>query len=84
MKSYLITFRSVTFAQKAQWACKRADIGCFLRRTPKELSRRGCGYCLQLRPDKITAAKDLLDREKMDYGKCYGIREDGRLEEVWL
>lgn len=84
MKSYLITFRSVTFAQKAQRALKRADIGCVLQRTPKELSRRGCGYCLRIRPGEVISARDLLETEGVDYGKCYGVREDGSIEEVRL
>ncbi len=84
MKSYLITFRSVTFAQKAQRALGKAGIDCHLIRTPKALSRKGCGYCLQFRPDKIRPAKQLLDDQGLDYGKCYGIRPDGGMDEVLL
>ena len=84
MRNDLITFRSVTFAQKAQRTFKGADIESVLQRTPKELSRRGCGYCLRIRPDKIALAKGLLETEGLEFGKCYGIREDGGIEEVRL
>ncbi|MBP3478347.1 MAG: DUF3343 domain-containing protein, partial [Oscillospiraceae bacterium] len=43
MKYYYITFRSVTFAQKAERALKRAGMDCTMQRTPRELSQRGCG-----------------------------------------
>ena len=84
MRNYLITFRSVTFAQKAQRALKRADIESVLQRTPKELSRRGCGYCLRIRPNKITFARSLLETDGVEFGKCYGVRENGSIEEVQL
>lgn len=82
MRNYLITFRSVTFAQKAQRILQRAGILCGLQRTPKELSRRGCGYCLRLRPNEILSARNLLEAEGVEYGKCYAVREDGSMEEV--
>lgn len=82
MKYYYITFRSVTFAQKAERALKRAGMDCTMQRTPRELSQRGCGYCLKLRPGVVFQAKQLLDTEKLDYGKVYGIRSDGGIEEM--
>ena len=48
-QDWLITFRSVTLAQKGERALKQAEIFCSLQRTPKMLSERGCGYCLRLR-----------------------------------
>lgn len=84
MKFYYITFRSVTFAQKADRSLKRAGMDCVMQRTPKELSQRGCGYCLKLRPAQVFTAKHLLDSEKLDYGKVYGVRNDGGIEEMHL
>ena len=48
-QDWLITFRSVTLAQKGERALKQAEIFCSLQRTPKMLSERGCGYCLRIR-----------------------------------
>jgi len=84
MKNDYITFRSVTFAQKAERSLKRAGMDCFLQRTPKELSKRGCGYCLKLRPGLAMRAKQRLDAEGMEYGKFYGVRADGGFEEIHL
>ena len=84
MKFYYVTFRSVTFAQKAERVLKRSGVDCTIQRTPKELSQRGCGYCIRLRPGQAMRAKQLLDAEKLDYGKVYGARADGGIEELHL
>ena len=83
MKQSYITFRSVTFAQKAERILKRAGLECTLQRTPKELSQRGCGYCLGLQPGQIGRAAQLLDAEKVEYGKLYFNNADG-YEEIHL
>ena len=84
MKFYYVTFRSVTFAQKAERVLKRSGVDCTIQRTPKELSQRGCGYCIRLRPGQAMRAKQLLDAEKLDYGKVYAVRADGGIEELHL
>ena len=81
MKFCFITFRSVTFAQSAQRSLRRAGIDTVLRRTPKGLEQRGCGYCLQLRKTAALQAVDWLRSEKIDFGKLYFQREDGSGEE---
>ncbi len=68
MHSILVTFRSVTFAQKAQRVLERQGISAFLLRTPKELAQRGCGYSLRLYKD-IQQALDILRREGLLMGK---------------
>ena len=74
MKSdWLITFRSVTFAQKGERRLKSAGIDCILQRTPKELSERGCGYCLRLQGKDAAAAVDLLRDNQLTFGKVYAL-----------
>jgi len=77
----LITFRSITFAQKAERLLKRAGLTCNLQRTPQELSERGCGYCLRLLKGDTHAAVALLRENQQMYGKVYAVT-DGR-PEVW-
>lgn len=84
MKFHYITFRSVTFAQKAERALKRGGLECTMQRTPKELSQRGCGYCLKVRPGAIIRAKQILETDGLDYGKFYGVSSDGSIEELHL
>ena len=75
--NWLITFRSVTFAQKAERLLNRAGIGCMLQRTPKVLSERGCGYCLRLQMKDAMAAVELLREQDVSYGKIYALTDSG-------
>ena len=74
---WLITFRSITAAQKAERLLKRADIFCGLQRTPKQLSERGCGYCLRVRSEQGMFAVKLLREQKLTYGKVYALEQEG-------
>lgn len=81
---WLITFRSVTFGQKAECALRSAGIPCTLRKTPKTISARGCGYCLQLRPVDGPAALHLLQSKQIGYTGIYLLSGDGNVEEIKL
>ena len=76
-QDWLITFRSVTLAQKGERALKQAEIFCSLQRTPKMLSERGCGYCLRVRWYHGDRAIALLREKGVAYGKIYTLEEDG-------
>ena len=78
---WLITFRSVTFAQKGERLLQRAGIGCRLLRTPRSLSERGCGYCLQLGKREAVAGVAILQKNGIRYEKVYAPGERGELEE---
>ena len=80
---WLITFRSVTVAQKAEKLLKTAGYFCALQRTPKTLSERGCGYCLRLRERDGREAVTRLREYLITYGKVYALTEDG-MQEVEL
>ena len=79
--NWLITFRSVTFAQKAERMLQKAGIDCTMQRTPKELSQRGCGYCLRIQAKDAMAAVELVQEHGVSYGKIYALTEGGRPEE---
>lgn len=78
---WLITFRSVTYAQRGERALKKNAIACQLQRTPKHLSERGCGYCLRLEGMDIPSAIEILRKEQIAYGKLYEVGDDGKMEE---
>lgn len=81
---WLITFRSVTFAQRGERVLRNGGIACQMQRTPKYLTERGCGYCLRLSGVDAPAAITLLRREQLPYGKLYALRDDGGTEERGL
>lgn len=78
---WLITFRSVTFAQRGEKVLRSRDIQCVLQRTPKKLTERGCGYCLRIRDADAFRAVEILHREKLSYEKVYAVSGDGITEE---
>ena len=81
---WLITFRSVTFAQRGERSLRSRNIPCTMQRTPKKLTERGCGYCLRLRGADALSAVEILRREKLPYEKVYALGEDGSTEERLL
>lgn len=84
MGVYFITFRSVTPAQRGERVLRRGKIPCTLQRTPRWMEERGCGYCLRLRPRDGGKAVMLLRQNGIAFGKIYGQKEDGNVEEVAL
>lgn len=82
MKSdWLITFRSVTYAQRGEQVLRRHGIDCQLRRTPKELSARGCGYCLNLSGRDAQVGVELLREKEIPFERVYAQSRTGRMEE---
>ena len=83
MDACLITFRSVTPAQRGEGILRREGMHVFVQRTPRKLAEQGCGYSIQLRCDQIPRAVEILRQKGIAYGKTYRIR-DGIPEEVIL
>jgi hypothetical protein len=81
---WLITFRSVTYAQRGEKVLRSGKISCQMQRTPKHLTERGCGYCLRLSETDALKGVMLLRREKLAYEKIYALLEYGRTEERML
>ena len=83
MLDCLITFRSVLPAQRAEERLRDEGIGCAVRRTPKWMERRGCGYSLWLEYEQLPRAVTLLRSGRIPYRKLY--RSSGeQVEEVDL
>ena len=79
MVGYLITFRSVTPAQRGEALLKKMGLSCTLRRTPRWMEEKGCGYSLSVK-DGAGAAK-LLRSHQIPFRKVYLQKNDG-VEEV--
>ena len=84
MKECIITFRSVTPAQRAEAVLKRALMDCVLQRTPRWLEEQGCGYCLKLASSRTPEAVSLLRSSQIPFRKVYLFRAGGKLEEMQL
>ena len=84
MKDCMITFRSVTPAQRGEALLRRAGMDCTLRRTSRRMEQQGCGYSLLLRYEDVSAAVKLLGENRVSFRKIYLQRENGSLEELAL
>lgn len=84
MRSYFITFRSVTFAQRGESVLRRAGIDCTLQRTPRWMEERGCGYCLRVHDRDALKAVEQLRGKQVDFRKVYLQMGNGTVEELTL
>ena len=84
MEVYLITFRSITPAQRGEALLRRGQISCTLRRTPGWLQDKGCGYSLRLSKERVLDAVSLLRSAKIPFQTVYYQPEKGNAEEVSL
>ncbi len=84
MRSYYITFRSVTFAQRGERFLTARGYRVTLQRTPRWMEEQGCGYCLKLRTEEITLVVLALRNARIPMRKVYQQRSDGKMEEVTL
>jgi ABC-type glutathione transport system ATPase component len=84
MKTCMITFRSVTPAQRGEGVLRRAGIDCMVTRTSGWMEEQGCGYALKLWSNDIVPVVKLLRENKIQLRKVYIQLEDGHMEEVKL
>ena len=84
MKNCIITFRSVTPAQRAEEVLRRAGVECTVQRTPKWMEEKGCGYSLRLGCQDIMAAAALLRQAGIQFRKVYALSDSGTPEELRL
>ena len=82
MKQYMITFRSVTYAQRGERSLGKRGISVSLGRTPKWMEQQGCGYSLRIKTEDIIPAVELLRENGVPLRKIYAQRPDGTLEEL--
>ena len=83
MKYCMITFRSVTPAQRSEGLLRRAGVVCTMQRTPRWMEQQGCGYYLKLRNEDCRRGTELLRANQVPFRKVYRQREDA-LEEVTM
>lgn len=84
MRFYFITFRSVTFAQRAEKLLSQRGFRVSLMRTPRWMEEQGCGYALKIWAEDISPVAKLLRENKVQLRKIYAQLEDGDMEEVRL
>ena len=84
MKLCMITFRSVTPAQRGEGLLRRAGMDCSIQRTPRWMEEQGCGYSLPIRCQDVMPALEILRSNDVSFRKVYLKRETGKMEELAL
>lgn len=84
MKFCMITFRSVTPAQRGEGVLRRAGFDCSIQRTPRWMEEQGCGYSVRVRFQDAVRCAELLRTAEVPFRKIYLRRENGGLEELSL
>ena len=79
----MVTFRSVTPAQRGETLLRREGIQAAVQRTPRALAEQGCGYSLRLPCAQMQQTIEILRQKGIAYRKTYHIR-DGNPMEVML
>ena len=80
MDSCMITFRSVTPAQRGEALLRREGIAATVQRTPRALAEQGCGYSLRLSCVHLQRATELLRQKGIAYRKTYHMRNGTPVE----
>ena len=84
MGTLIITFRSVTPAQRAEKLLRGTGIQCDLGRTPRWMEEQGCGYNVRVRWGKSEDISMLLRSHKIPFRKVYLQHSSGETEELQL
>ena len=84
MNYCIITFRSVTPAQRAEKLLTRTGFSCLLQRTPRWMETQGCGYSIRVRERDIRDCVRLLRDNNIPFRKVYVQRNNVKPEELIL
>ena len=84
MGTYIITFRSVTPAQRAERLLRSTGLNCQLGRTPRWMEEQGCGYSIRVHNVEGHTLAGLLRNHRVSFRKLYLQTENGAMEEVTL
>ena len=81
MLDCLITFRSITRAQRGAELLLQIGIRCRMQRTPAVLAEQGCGYVLQVAAAQLRDAVETLRQNGVVFRRVYLMR-DGAYQEM--
>ena len=82
MKSFFITFRSITYAQRGEQVFHTGGFRCRLRRTPRWMEERGCGYGVSVSLPSLEEGIRLLKQNQVPWRKVWLMYPSGEMEEL--
>ena len=84
MPYYLITSRSLTYAQRTARVLERTGITARIQRAPSEIAEEGCGYCVRIPQHVLSGAAQRLRAAGLPIKHIYALDQDGAVREVFL
>ena len=84
MPYYLITSRSLTYAQRTARVLERAGISARIQRAPARIAGEGCGYCVRVSQRTLSEAAQRLQTAGLPIKHVYAVDPDETLREVFL
>jgi len=82
MVYYLLTCRSLTYAQKTARTLERAGISAIIIKTPQKISTDGCSYCVRISEKKLSDALIALRRMELYPVRVFVQSSNGKFGEV--
>lgn len=83
MVHYIITCRSLTYAQRAARALERLGIMAVVMRPPADIAGESCAYGIKVREKNISEALKTLKAAGLNHGRVYILRPGGNEEVKW-
>lgn len=77
---YLLTFRSLTYAQRAERILERVGVAGTVSRVPKAAATRGCAYCVVVPARHRDRSLEVLAAAGLSPERVLLRRADGSLE----
>ena len=84
MVYYLLTCRSLTYAQRTAKALERAGITAIVTKIPQSISHTGCRYCVKVSARYFSDALAALKNAGLFPIKVYALYANGGYGEVGL
>ena len=82
--SYIIMYKSLTYAQRAARVLERVGIIVSISRAPHGLGGEGCAYCLKVSERRLSEALGMIRSFSLNSGKVYKIDAYGNYTEVFI
>lgn len=84
LRYYIITCRSLTYAQRAARLLERSGLTATVAKVPQQLVSSGCGYGVRIHAQQLERARRILQQGEIAIGKILALDEDGAAVEVNL
>ncbi len=83
MEGYaLIHISSITYANAAKKILSEYKIYTQIQKAPAEVSKTGCGFCLNITHLNVKKAKDILLEKGFEIKGIYVVKNNGEIERL--